>query len=310
MIDDRIPGMSFISVDNPSEIHQDDLDRLPAFDAPGLDYEPEFRNRLRDSFQYTRFRHWGTTYFCNGTSFAMLHQFGVSPDFLLTHFRRHYTHLGVIAHFQHAALLYFADELGETAKVLADQSGNDDYSNPAWAEVFARCRGAFEVPHPLVFHGSQQPGSGQGPVPLWYGQLGTQVLFDRVSATNSEVYQALVNHEMKELAKAQMQLASESTEIAKTQKVLAEETKQLTASQTELAGIQTRLSHIAMWGLAISILLSAISAAFTAASLSPPTPFKGYLSLFCGLAIGGFFDAILWIIYRKKPKTPPPSVNA
>ena len=135
--------MSFIAVHNPAEIHQDDLDRLPAFDTPGLDYEPEFRDRLRDSFQYTRFRHWGTTYYCNGTSFAMLCGIGGFTDLLLTHFRRHYTHLGVIAHFQHAALLYFADEMAETAKELAAQSGNDDLSNPAWAKAtFAGCKDA------------------------------------------------------------------------------------------------------------------------------------------------------------------------
>ena len=142
LIDDRIPSMSFIAVNNPAEIHQDDLDRLPAFDTPGLDYEPEFRDRLRDSFQYTRFRHWGTTYYCNGTSFAMLCGIGGFTDLLLTHFRRHYTHLGVIAHFQHAALLYFADEMAETAKELAAQSGNDDLSNPAWANAFAGCKDA------------------------------------------------------------------------------------------------------------------------------------------------------------------------
>ena len=257
LIDDRIPGMSFISVDNPSEIHQDDLDRLPAFDSPDLDYEREFRGRLRDSLQYTRFQHRGTIYYCNGTSFAVLHKFGPFSDFLLTHFRRHYTYLGVIAHFQHAALLYFADELAETAKVLAAQSGNDDYSNPAWAERIRSLQRRFlKFRTRSYFTEVSNQIQGKDLFRLWFGQLGTQVLFDRVSATNSEVYQALENHEMKELAKVQMQLASESTAIAKTQKVLAEETKQLTASQTELAGIQTRLSHIAMGGLAISILLA------------------------------------------------------
>ena len=79
-------------------------------------------------------------------------------------------------------------------------------------------------------------------------------LFDRVSATNAEVYEALENHEMKELAKAQTKLAGESTAIGKAQTELAQESKQLTASQTRLAEIQTSLSHIAMCGLAFSIL--------------------------------------------------------
>ena len=276
LIDDRIPTMSFIGVDNPLEIHQDDLDRFPAFDAPGLDYEPEFRGRRRDDFQYTRFRHKGTTYYCNGTSFAILCG-GDFTDHLLTHFRRHYTHFGVIAHFQHAALLYFADELAETGKELAAQTGDDDFSNPAWAQRIRTLQRRFlKFRTRSYFTEVSNQVQGKDLFRLWYDRLGTQALFDRVSATNSEVYAALENHEMKELAKA-----------------------------------QTKLSMIATWLLPISISLSLISACLPIFFETPV--FRqgkaGHPNFFLMIATCLMLPAI-WVCYlSKEPKNPPPEPN-
>jgi hypothetical protein len=309
LIDDRIPSMSFIAVDNPSDIHQDDLDRLPAFDSPELDYDPEFRDRLRDGFQYTRFRHWGTTYYCNGTSFAVVCGITDFTDILLTHFRRHYTHLGVIAHFQHAALLYFADELAETVKELAARPGAADYSSPAWAERIRTLQQRFlKFRTRSYFTEVSNQVQGKDLFRLWYDRLGTQALFDRVSATNTEVYQALENHEMKELARVQAKLAQESTKFAKAQTKLAQRSKKLTASQTRLAEIQTTLSRIAMWGLAISIPISAVSAVFACVPLifGQPTRSEALAWLLGGVGAGVLFDMILMIIYWSTPRNPTP----
>ena len=84
LLDDRMPAMSFIAVERPDEISQDDEDRFPAFDSPDLEYQLAFRDRLRESFRYTRFRHWGTTYYCNGTSFTTVSNTGDFSNMLLT----------------------------------------------------------------------------------------------------------------------------------------------------------------------------------------------------------------------------------
>ena len=135
--------MSLIAVDDPTEIHPDDADRFPAFDPPELDYDPEFRDRFRDEFRYLRFRHWGTTYYCNGTSFALVCNTESFTNLLIKHFRRHYTHLGLIAHFQHAALIYFADELADTAKDLAERASKADPSDPSWRDRIRSLQSRF-----------------------------------------------------------------------------------------------------------------------------------------------------------------------
>ncbi len=133
LLDDRMPGLSFIAVDDPNQIDPGDkdrfgdADRFPAFDPTSLNYDPGFIAPQREGFKYTRFRHYGTTYYCNGTSFAAVCNTSVYEgkcfsDVLLGHFRRHYTHLAVIAQFQHAALLYFAYELADTVEEFEDSA--------------------------------------------------------------------------------------------------------------------------------------------------------------------------------------------
>lgn len=206
LLDDRLPGLSFLGVDAPDTVSPADLDRLPAFDPPDLSYDPQFTDALRDGFRYTRFRHWGTTYFGNGTSFAMLTSAG-GPPFLLDHFRRHYTHLAVIAQFQHAALLYFADELADTAKMLANRKDESEFSDKNWRDRIRtiqhrflkfRTRSYFtEVSHQI---------QGKDLFAFWLKHLGTAALFDRVSATNTQVYEALETFEARQMSDAQFWL--------------------------------------------------------------------------------------------------------
>lgn len=206
LLDNRMPAMSFIAVDDPGSIHPDDEDRLPAFDPPGLDYDPQFRTSLRDSFRYTRFRHRGTAYYCNGTSFAMVCDSGEYKDLLLMHFKRHYTHLAVIAQYQHAALLYFADELADSAKSLARSDG--EASDSKWRDRIRKVQHRFlNFRTRCYFTEVSNQIQGKDLFRLWFDHLGTQDLFERVSQTSSEVYEAQENHEIKELTKAQKNLA-------------------------------------------------------------------------------------------------------
>ena len=79
---------------------------------------------------------------------------------------------------------------------------------------------------------------------FWTARLGTAALFDRVSDTDSELYEGSKNLEMKELAKAQ--------------KELAEASHKLTLAQNKVGWEQKRLAEIAVWGLGLSIFLTAL----------------------------------------------------
>lgn len=207
LLDDRMPGLSFLAVSNPEAIDPTDLDCLPAFDPPGLIYDPAFNAALRGGFQYLRFRHYGTTFYGDGTSFAVVCNTTPFSETLLGHFRRHYTHLAVIAHFQHAALLYFADELAETAKMLANRKTESEFSDEGWRYRIRviqhrflkfRARGYFtEVSNQV---------QGKDLFAFWLRHLGTAALFDRVAATNSQVYDALESFEAHQMSDAQVWL--------------------------------------------------------------------------------------------------------
>ena len=111
---------------------------------------------------------------------------------------------------------------------------------------------------------------------LWYEQLGTKALFDRVSATNAEVYEALENHEMKELAKA-----------------------------------QTNLSRIATLFLPISVILTAISALPVFLRTPLATTSNGdHPNALLLIPMGLMFCAVLvCFCWWKEPKNPPPEAN-
>ena len=212
LLDDRMPGLSFIAVDNPDEIQEKDCDLFPAFDPLGFNYQEAFTDGLRDSFRYTRFSHYGTTYYCNGTSLTTVCNTSVFngkcfSDLLLGHFRRHYTHLAVIAQFQHAALLYFAGELAGTPKGLAGRRSIDEYANPAWRDRIRRLQQRFlKFRTRSYFTEVSNQIQPKDLFRLWTGHLGTADLFARVSATNGEMYEAIEGHEVKELSAEQANL--------------------------------------------------------------------------------------------------------
>ncbi|NBO93137.1 MAG: hypothetical protein EBV06_12635 [Planctomycetia bacterium] len=203
IIDNRIPAMSFIVVEDPNEISQDDLDRLPAFDPPGLDYAPQFRDRHRERFRYDRFAHLGTIYYCNGTSFAILCGESV-PNYLLMHFQCHYANFGLLAHYQHAALLHFKDELTTLSADL-----NQSTTNPKWQQdartllidlLEFRTRSYFtEVSNQI---------QGRDLFALYTGHLETAQLFAEVTNTADHIYEMLEDQVGRDGTAAQTKLAN------------------------------------------------------------------------------------------------------
>ena len=208
LLDDRMPALSFIAVDDPNEIRTEDEDCLPGFDTPGFVYDSDTRDRERESFRYTRFRHWGSTYYCNGTSFTAVCPNSEFSNLLLTHFRRHYTHLAMIAQYQHAALLYFADQLAIVSREMALDDDVDSKEERRWQKHLTKIQNRFlKFRTRCYFTEVSNHVQAKDLFSMWFELLGTERLFERVSQTSNEVYEVVENREVKQLTIAQMYLS-------------------------------------------------------------------------------------------------------
>ena len=260
LVDDRIPGLSFIAVRNPAEVSRADLDRLPAFDPPSLEYDETFRSAARQRFEYLRFQHWGTRYYCNGTSFTMLTSASeISIKVLRQHLRRHYTHLAVLSHYQHAALLYFADEWADIAKNLAGK--DEERREKAWRERIRVAQHRFlKFRTRSFFTEVSNQIQGKELFRLWYERLGTEALLQQVSGVSTDVYQTLEDFEAKELAMSQAFLA-----------------------------------HVATWGLGASLGLSVAAAVLSWAAVPDTARFRMFGVLFDDRSSVGWLAFFLFV---------------
>lgn len=134
--DDRMPGMAYVAVDKPRSITRGDFVRLAFFDDPGdpnaFPDAPGFHDNFEAKHCYDRYWHpvndrkhrWCTTryMFCdyafslvgdaNDCNFFTNKQSGA-----LAHFRHHYATMGLLLHYQKAALLTFYDRLAGAVSV-------------------------------------------------------------------------------------------------------------------------------------------------------------------------------------------------
>ena len=119
--DERLPSMAFLALDNPRTVSRGDWVRLGLADAPGSDELPYARSALADfekRFCYDRFWHEAAdstdspSRIMNcGYAFTMVGAFA-DKDFFMNPrdgawvtFRQIYARMGLVAHFQKAALL-------------------------------------------------------------------------------------------------------------------------------------------------------------------------------------------------------------
>ena len=99
-------------------------------------------------------------------------------------------------------------------------------------------------------------------------------------------------------------------ELAKAQKELAEASHKLTLAQNKVGWEQKRLAEIAVWGLGLSIFLTALSAFFAAATLfSPISAQCAGLCVILALGLAAIPTSILWYVYRKGLKNSQPESN-
>ncbi len=289
IMDERIPALSFVGVDDTSQITPGDYDRLTFFDAAGTDdfpYDSGFLGNTRDRFTYDRFAHYGTRYLFSGYGFSVVGNVGKVDgysffrDVLENHFRHHYFKLGLLAHYLRASLLGFADELSEATKALRGQGdAQAEMANTQFRKQVEEIQNRF-----LKFRSrswfpevsNQQQGGELHQ--KWFAQLNIDTLFRQVDETSDQLHAILAESESRQLSRSQAKLADE----------------------------QHKLALVAYYGLGLSIVGSAMSAVFGWAALfvgdakaDGALNWAPLLWLMLGVLVG--FGGWLWLKRRVPP---------
>src|SRR5216684_4364844 len=173
--DERIPAMTFVTVENPADqISDGDWIRLAFLDGDGNQHgKPYSASFLRDfekTYCYDRFWDPGagmlTRYLCCGYGFTVVADTRDRLKAILhKHFRHHYFQMGLITHFHRASLLVFSDRLSRErtgTKIQLLQSEIVDFVGQFWFK---------EISNQL---------QGRELFELWSRHLNTAVLFQQV----------------------------------------------------------------------------------------------------------------------------------
>jgi len=214
IMDERIPALSYVGVDDSAAITPGDLDRLTFFDAAGADdfpYDRGFLDEHRKRHTYERFAHYGTRFLFSGYGFTTVGNVGdyFFGTVLEGHFRHHYFKLGLLAHYLRASLLGFADELAEAIKLLQGEGDVlTEWSNPKFRDKVQQIQTRF-----LKFRNrswfpevsNQQQGSELHQ--KWFAHLSLDTLFRQVCDTSAQLHASLAEHETRQLSRSQEKLA-------------------------------------------------------------------------------------------------------
>ncbi len=211
ILDERIPAMSFFAVDSPRDVSEGDFDRITFFDAPGDDshpYNPEFLKRDRAKYTYDRFSHYGTTYVCSGYGFAAVGGYDLHEErpfyckVIRGHFQRHYFRMGLLAHYQRAALLLFADDLAAAIKRLEGKGPSEELKDRDFREHIEALQMRFlKFRSRSYFPEVTNQLQGQELYRFWWGHLGIEWLFKIVDETSQRLYEALAENESRTLTR-------------------------------------------------------------------------------------------------------------
>lgn len=210
IVDERIPAMTYLGVDDPTALTDGDMDRLTFLDAAGTDdfpYQKEFLAERRKNYTYDRFWDYGTRYLCSGYGFTLLGEYGddTFDKILQGHFRTHYFRLGLIAHYLRAALLGFADELSESIKKLAGPGdANTELGNPAFRRRVEEIQFAFlKFRSRAWFPEVTNQLQGSELYAIWFKHLNIGTLFQQVDETSERLHDVLTEYETRQLSRTQ-----------------------------------------------------------------------------------------------------------
>ena len=191
----RMPVMSYLALDDKSRLTRSDFVRLGLVTRPGdpgmLPYSESFLSDFEARHCYDRYweqmrcgHDWPDTRFlCSGHAFTVIvdagDEFCVDQQSgVLGQFRHQHFLLGLIAHFQKAALLMLRDRLVVAMTQM-------DIRNVESVRGFKRSiRHMKEIflrfTHRYWFHEISDQALARDLYRLWAGQLGTEMLYDEV----------------------------------------------------------------------------------------------------------------------------------
>jgi hypothetical protein len=229
IIDERIPGMTYLSVQDPRAVIEGDLDRL-AFCEPSepqpYPYSPEFFARQRANHTYTRFwRHdasfdciqdgaagktFDTLLLCSACQFVAI---GNASNTFFTnikfhHFRQHYFRIGLLLHFHRAALLKFLDDLAESVKLLRDAPSDQELLNTAYVDKSRQVLKSFlKFRSRCWFEEVSNQMQGAEIYDWWSEQMGVDRLFKEVETLADSVHRVLMTERNTDNAGKGLQIA-------------------------------------------------------------------------------------------------------
>jgi hypothetical protein len=221
IVDDLIPTMILLGVDDPRTIARSDWVRLCFADGPGKT-APYAENALT-SFEadhcYDRFWQadgrnglgWcNTRYLCSGYNFVAVGQAGDPANdkkgffrnTVARHFRRHYFQLGLLNHFQKAALLTLSDAVSDA---IAKYSGRDQRAELR-DRIAALQERALNFTHCYWFTDLTNHVQGRELFAWWQSHLGTTTVFDQATREIAESNQFLNAWEQKQQSREALRL--------------------------------------------------------------------------------------------------------
>jgi len=231
--DERMPFMAYLAVDDPGRLRRGDFVRLCFGDGGGhsltLPYAHGFLENFEKDYCYDRYwdiqkaycedpadrdSTWMTTrYLCCGYGFVMIGRddekderpiYTDRQNGLLSHFRRHYFQMGLVAHFHRAALLLFSDRL---SKAVTSESLHEN--------ITAVLEKLLRFTHCYWFREVSNQVQPRELFALWTRHLDTQALFEQVKQEAQDAHDFLEMQAQKRLAEATMRLSEEQTRLSK-----------------------------------------------------------------------------------------------
>lgn len=223
IVDDRIPGMTYLAVDNPRQITDGDFDRLTFCDLGGqapYPFSETFLAAGRQQHAYDRF--WRrmpdhdvpdleltTRYLCSGYQFVVIGRQGswFFRNIIPAHFRRHYFRMGLIVHYHRAALLKFADDLAETIRALREIEHDCEFQAPHFRDKVSDLQQTFlKFRSRTWFTEVSNQLQGQELFAWWSRLLKNADLFAQVDAGCQGLHATLAEAESRLLSRTQARL--------------------------------------------------------------------------------------------------------
>lgn len=236
ILDERMPLMAWLAFRDPRALTEGDFARLCFADGPGardeMPYAPAFLSGFAERFCYDA--HWHaapdgthrsmtTRYLCSGFAFVVtgLHDEGMADGFFVPviqeHFRRHYLQLGLIAHFQNAALLAIEGDLSE---VMQTYSANGEFA--AFAAGIERIHRSFlQFTNHYWFPEVSNQMQARRLSALWNTHLDTGRLFAQVQGKVAGVYEYIEARRTAEITDQNTRIADEGRKLTLIATILA-----------------------------------------------------------------------------------------